>query len=77
MRKCYFVECSFPYKKSYGAKETSIEAIVGRMSDGGGSDFDTRDLIWEFKTLEDATVAFENLAYVKGLSNLNLSQEKY
>jgi hypothetical protein len=55
-------------------RDRYLEKVVGRESDGAGTDFSTRDLSWSFRLLKPALKAFQSLQRVRWLSKCEISR---
>jgi hypothetical protein len=74
----YTVEVSFPFDmRLYGDRTRKLEGILGKDSDGAGTNGEERDVSWCFKTLPGAVNAFRKLHRLKWLTRCSLTRDNF
>ena len=71
----YRVVALYPFDlQTYRDQERELESIVGARTDGGGTDWEGRDVEWYFKTKAKATEALRKLRKVKWVTRSKLEK---
>jgi hypothetical protein len=71
----YTVTVAFLFESAtYGDRTRKLEGLLGKGSDGAGTDGNERDVSWYFKTLPGAVNAFQKFHKLRWLTRCSLTR---